>query len=121
MKKLFLTLCAFAALSSSAFADWTPAQRYYYTHTTYEQRYGYPRFTKEELAQRQRDDEDYERNGQLYEKLDEIETQLEILNEQQGEVPDPPPLTRAQQGFLSFDDYANAGKAPRAQLVKPPR
>jgi hypothetical protein len=78
LKTFLLTLCTVAVLSTSSFADWTPAQRYYYTHTTYEQRYGHPRFTKEQLVQRQRENEDYERNGQLYEMLDDI---IDRLNE----------------------------------------
>lgn len=75
MKRFIVTLSTLAVLASSALAGDSlvinPNGR------TYEERYGVPRFSPAELAQRQRDDEDYERNGKLYEKLDEINEKLD--------------------------------------------
>ena len=120
MKTLLLTICTIAALNAQSFAgDFFP-----YTLEDFNR--------DQELRAMEAEDAANQRAQELQDKLDEIEAQLEAQNEQPQEAP-AQPLTRAQAGFVSLGDHANtarvqtfaddvnAGKAPRAQLVKLPR
>lgn len=73
MKQTLLTLTGILAFSLCAHAGDQSLKG------TYKERYGRPRFTDQELAERQRDNEDYARNGQIYERLDDLENKIDAL------------------------------------------